>query len=95
MPLEFLAWARKNVPVFGEVDVGIFSCDLGTIKPEDAIYRALVDALGCQYDEVVFFDDIEDNITRATALGIHGFVFQEAAAARRELRALDPGFAAL
>jgi putative hydrolase of the HAD superfamily len=95
MPREFLNWAREAVPVFREVDAGIFSCDLGTVKPEEAIYRALAEALGCRYDEVVFFDDMEDNIAKAVALGIHGFVFQGPEAARRELRALDPGFASL
>jgi putative hydrolase of the HAD superfamily len=95
MPQEFLNWARVEVPVFREVDAGVFSCELGLVKPEEAIYRALADALGCDYGELVFFDDMEENIAKAAALGIHGFVFQEPEAARRELRALDPGFASL
>jgi putative hydrolase of the HAD superfamily len=95
MPKEFLNWAREAVPVFREVDAGIFSCDLGTVKPEEAIYRSLAEALGCGYDEIVFFDDMADNIAKAAALGIHGFVFRGPEAARRELRALDPGFAFL
>jgi putative hydrolase of the HAD superfamily len=95
MPSEFLGWIRANVPVFPELDAGIFSCDLNVIKPEEAIYRYLTGALGCEYNEVVFFDDIEENISKAAALGIHGFVFQGPEAARRELRALDPGFASL
>jgi putative hydrolase of the HAD superfamily len=95
MPGEFLGWAREAVPVFQEVDAGIFSCELGTVKPEEAIYRSLADALGCGYGEIVFFDDMADNIAKAVALGIHGFVFQGPEAARGELRALDPGFASL
>jgi putative hydrolase of the HAD superfamily len=95
MPKEFLLWARAEVQIFGEVDAGIFSCDLGAVKPEEAIYRALAEALGCAYDEIVFFDDMENNIAGAAALGIHGFVFQGPEAARGELRVLDPGFASL
>jgi putative hydrolase of the HAD superfamily len=95
MPREFLNWAREAIPVFREVDAGIFSCELGTVKPEEAIYRSLAEALGCGYNEIVFFDDIEDNIAKAVALGIHGFVFQGPEAARGKLRALDPGFASL
>jgi putative hydrolase of the HAD superfamily len=95
MPSEFLGWIRANVPVLREMDAGIFSCDLNVIKPEEAIYRHLVDALGCEYNEVVFFDDIEENVSKAVDLGIHGFVFQGPEAARGELRALDPGFASL
>jgi putative hydrolase of the HAD superfamily len=88
MPHDFLVWARENIPVFSEVDAAIFSCDLNIVKPEEAIYRALVAALGCLPREVVFFDDLEDNIAAARALGIHGFVFTGSAAARRELKAL-------
>jgi HAD superfamily hydrolase (TIGR01509 family) len=93
MPRDFLTWAWESVPVFHEVDAAIFSCDLNMIKPEEAIYRVLIDALGCEYREVVFFDDLEDNIAKAKELGIYGFVFTDPAAAREELRAL--GFAAL
>jgi HAD superfamily hydrolase (TIGR01509 family) len=95
MPQEFLDWARAELPVFREVDAAIFSCELGAVKPEEAIYRSLAEALGCEYGELVFFDDMEDNIAKARALGIHGFVFQGTEAACRELRALDPGFASL
>jgi putative hydrolase of the HAD superfamily len=95
MPGEFLGWARAELPVFREVDAGIFSCEFGLVKPEEAIYRILADTLGCEYGELVFFDDMEDNIAQAVALGIHGFVFQGPEAARGELRALDPGFASL
>jgi putative hydrolase of the HAD superfamily len=95
MPQEFLNWARVEIPVFREVDAGIFSCELGAVKPEEAIYQSLADALGCKYGELVFFDDMEDNIAKAVALGIHGFVFQGPEAARRELRDLDPVFASL
>jgi putative hydrolase of the HAD superfamily len=95
MPQEFLNWARVEIPVFREVDAGIFSCELRLIKPEEAIYQTLADALGCEYSELVFFDDMEENIAKAVSLGIHGFVFQGPEAARRELRTLDPGFASL
>jgi putative hydrolase of the HAD superfamily len=95
MPGEFLNWAREAVPVFREVDVGIFSCELGIVKPEEAIYRSLRDALGYGYEELVFFDDMKDNIAKAVALGIHGFIFRGPEAARKELRALDPLFASL
>jgi putative hydrolase of the HAD superfamily len=95
MPHDFLAWARKNVPVLAEVDAGIFSCEVGAIKPEEAMYDALLQALGCGYNEMAFFDDVEVNIAAAKALGIHGFVFKDPLTARADLKALDSGFAAL
>ncbi|GHU54483.1 haloacid dehalogenase [Spirochaetia bacterium] len=88
MPHDFLAWGRANVEAFRTADVGIFSCDLGIIKPEPGIYGALLAALGCKAEEVVFFDDLKDNIDGAVALGIHGFIWKDPETARKDLRSI-------
>jgi putative hydrolase of the HAD superfamily len=94
MPYDFLAWAREHVPVFSRY-AGVYSCEAGAVKPERAIYEKLLSLLGCAYGEVVFFDDLRQNVEGARALGIHAFVFTDAASARKELCALDGKFAAL
>ena len=86
MPHDFLAWARQNIPVFGEADTAVFSCDFNLIKPEAAIYQKLKDGLGCEYGEIVFFDDMPDNIAQARELGIQGFVWEGPEAARKILK---------
>ncbi|MDR2069311.1 MAG: HAD family phosphatase [Spirochaetaceae bacterium] len=88
MPHEFLALARGTIPVFDLPDVGIFSCEVGAIKPEAAIYRRLLAALGCEPAELVFFDDMELNIDAARALGIRAFLWKDPQAARAELNRL-------
>jgi putative hydrolase of the HAD superfamily len=95
MPHDFLAWARKNIPVFGEVDAAVFSCEYRLIKPEAAIYEKLREKIGFDYGEIVFFDDLPDNVQKAGELGINGFVWKSAAAAREELRKIDRAFEGL
>lgn len=63
----------------------LFSGDLGMLKPEERIYRHLLDQLGAEPAEVAFLDDRRDNVDGATAVGIHAVQFTGAAAARDQL----------
>ena len=63
----------------------VFSGDLGMLKPEERIYRALLDRLGAQPAEVAFLDDRSENVAGATALGIRAIQFTDAADARDRL----------
>jgi putative hydrolase of the HAD superfamily len=88
MPHDFLAFAREKIPLFSLPDVGLFSCEANLIKPEAAIYEKLLELLKCAPEEVVFFDDIQDNVKSAAALGIHAFLWKDPETARRDLSAL-------
>ncbi|MBT0771203.1 HAD family phosphatase [Kineosporia sp. J2-2] len=61
-------------------DRRIFSCDLGLIKPDPKIYRAVEEALDRPGPELVFFDDRPPNVRAALELGwqAHLFTTQEA-----------------
>ncbi|MDR2186206.1 MAG: HAD family phosphatase [Treponema sp.] len=89
MPREFLALARKQFPVFKIPDAGIFSCEVGAIKPEDGIYEALFAALGCSPYEIVFVDDLRPNVEAARILGMNAFVWKDADTARELFIKLD------
>ena len=95
MPGDFLVWARRNIPVFAEADAAVFSCEERLIKPEAAIYAKLRERVGVDYGEIVFFDDLPDNIAAARELGIRGFVWEGPEAARNTLKGLGGGFEAL
>ena len=85
---DFFAWVGKNVPVFDEADVAVISCEHNVIKPEAEIYRILRDRLGCEYGEIVFFDDLVDNIAKARELGIQSFLWDGAENARKRIESL-------
>ena len=100
MPHDFLAWARKNIPVFSLPHFGLFSCEVNLVKPDKAIYLKLLSLLseaavsletagsGIKGEELVFFDDNPENVRSAKALGINAFVWEGPENARRELFSL-------
>ncbi|GHT78689.1 haloacid dehalogenase [Spirochaetia bacterium] len=89
MPWDFLTMARRTgLPVLKLFDAAIFSCELGVIKPEPAIYQALIAAVGCDPAEIVFFDDVKANVDGALALGIKAYLWKDADTARSELLGL-------
>jgi putative hydrolase of the HAD superfamily len=95
MSHDFLAWGRKNIPVFTGADAAVFSCEAGSVKPENEIYETLVKSLDCSYGEVVFFDDMEENVAKALSLGMKAFVWKDPEEAGKTLEKLDPVFAGL
>jgi len=88
VPHEFLAWAKKNLPVFSLPHVGLYSCEVNLVKPEEAIYRKLLSMLGIEANELVFFDDKAENIAGAKALGMEAILWVNVESARRELISL-------
>jgi putative hydrolase of the HAD superfamily len=91
MVQPFLDMVRKDIPVFLIPDGSVYSCEVDTVKPEKKIYELILSVLDCKASELVFFDDTEINVTAAEKLGIHAFLWYDAAAARRELEGLCAG----
>ena len=56
------------------VDLAISSHQVGTRKPDPAIYRHALATLGVPADRVLFFDDASGNVEAAQALGMRGHV---------------------
>ena len=57
------------------MDGGVFSYDAGYMKPNEEIYKILLNKYKINPEEAVFFDDREENIETANKLGIHGIHF--------------------
>lgn len=91
MPQDFLDMAGHAVELFSKADVPVFSCHVGTIKPRPEIYRILLDRLGCQGSEVVFFDDLEANVAAARDQGIRSYLFTGLEGAQRDWAAALSG----
>lgn len=56
-------------------DVLVWSCQLGVVKPNPAIYRHTLAELGVQPEETLFIDDKRPNVEAARALGIQTIEF--------------------
>lgn len=85
---DFLDRMKEKLPVFSLMDASVFSCEVGRVKPDKKIYQILLSRLGCQAEELVYFDDIEVNVEAAKALGIHAFLWGGPEAARSDLEKL-------
>ena len=71
-----------------KIDGGVFSYQEGTIKPEERIYRILLERYDLVPGECVFLDDMERNIETARKIGMNGIVFRDIDSAENELESL-------
>lgn len=80
-----VAQAVSGLPVaacFGHL---IFSCELKTGKPDPACYRAALATLRAEAEDVIFIDDLSENVAGAATLGIRSLQFTTPAAARESV----------
>lgn len=75
MPHDLLAELRAHHEWLDEFEVQIWSCEHGVIKPDRAIYRICLEALGCEPARTLFFDDRPANVEAARASGMEAHVF--------------------
>lgn len=75
MPTDYARVLEQHHAFVGWFDGGIFSGDVGLIKPDTAIYRLLQQRYGLVPQETVFFDDLLGNVQAARACGWHALQF--------------------
>lgn len=69
-------------------DVAVLSCEVKCAKPDERIYRIVVEKLGLQPEECVFIDDVERYCTGASDIGMKAIVYKDLAQCRKELEKL-------
>jgi len=67
---------KKFIPDV-EYDAVVKSYEVGFIKPEKEIYQIAQEKSGFVGNEILFIDDLAQNIAAAQALGWHGVIFDE------------------
>ncbi len=60
-------------------DAVVISAEVGCAKPDERIYRLLLERLGTQPAETVFIDDMAENVEAARALGMQALRFTSTA----------------
>ena len=78
MERRMLAVMRRKLAWLDEFDVQMYSCEIGTVKPEPEIYLECCRRLGCAPAEAVFLDDKKVNTEAARRVGMHSYVFHSA-----------------
>lgn len=74
----------REIPCHAFFDGALISCDVGSIKPERAIYEAFLEKFGLLARECFFVDDAPNNVEGACRCGMSGAVFHGDAAELRE-----------
>jgi putative hydrolase of the HAD superfamily len=87
MPHDLLAFVRREFKWLDEFEIKVWSCEFGTTKPDPAIYRHCLDALGCEPSRTLFFDDRPNNVEAALDLGMEAHIFESAEQAKAIVRA--------
>ena len=73
---------------FPHVDGMVISYELGIVKPDPRIYRALLERYQITPEHAVFLDDVPENAEGARKVGMHAIHFTDLPSALKELHAL-------
>ena len=90
MLADMLEKLRAEVDWLPLFDVQVYSCDLGLVKPDEAIYARLIEELGVDPSRTLFVDDIAANVDGARRAGLQAVVFESESQLRDYLSELLP-----
>jgi putative hydrolase of the HAD superfamily len=71
-----LGYMRPRFPWLAQFDHLTWSCELGVVKPDPAIYLHTVKKLDVSPDRALFIDNLQKNIVGAEAVGLHAALFE-------------------
>jgi putative hydrolase of the HAD superfamily len=69
--VEIVARLRRERGLDRWFDVVVASCEVGTCKPHQKIYRICLERLGLAADAALFVDDRMENLQAAREIGLH------------------------
>jgi putative hydrolase of the HAD superfamily len=78
---------RKFASLFQKDDRFIFSHRIKVAKPDPEIFRRALDILGTTAQQVVYVDDLSENVAAARSLGMQAFQFIDTLSLTRQLEA--------
>jgi putative hydrolase of the HAD superfamily len=80
-----LEYLRPRFPWLSQFDHLTWSCELGVVKPDPAIYLHTLKKLAVSPDRALFIDNLEKNIAGAEAVGLHAALFENADQLQKDL----------
>lgn len=87
MPRPYAEFLTREHAFLKRFRSGVFSCDVGQVKPEAGIFETAARHFDAGHHEIVFIDDNPHNVEAALALGWRAVRFVDAAQCRAELAA--------
>lgn len=89
---EIVHFLKQRYTFFDKFLGMAISADIGVLKPNEEIYRYLLNAYHLKAEECVFIDDLLINIEGAKRIGMHGIQFVTAESCKDELNKLGVEF---
>lgn len=89
METDMVCHMREHFAWLNNFHCQTFSCEVGSIKPDHAIYQHCLRSLDVRPTETLFVDDRKVNVDAARALGITAIQFQSIEQLRQDLEAKD------
>lgn len=80
-----ISYLEENHKIWDMFDGIVISCRINKVKPEAAIYEHLLNAYGLEAAETVFIDDLSENLSAASSIGIQTIRFIDPCDCRRRL----------
>jgi putative hydrolase of the HAD superfamily len=80
-----LGFMRPRFHWLSEFDQLTWSCELGVVKPDPAIYLHTVKKLKVSPEQALFIDNLQKNIVGAEAVGLHANLFENVEQLQRDL----------
>jgi 2-haloacid dehalogenase len=84
--METYPMIRDRYEVFSLFDGVVVSGEEFLLKPDEKIYRCLLERYSLKAEESVFLDDNADNVAGAEAVGMEAICFESAAQAEQQLK---------
>lgn len=72
---EMYRQTKEKLDFLDDFDGGIFSWEEKCMKPDEKIYKILIDRYQLTPEKCVFFDDRAENVKAAVRAGMKGFIF--------------------
>ena len=86
MPRPYADALERTHAFLGDFDSGVFSSRVGWVKPEPQIYALAAQRFGVQPAQLLFFDDVPQNVEAARRAGWQAWQFVDADGCATRLR---------
>jgi len=89
---EIVAHLKTRFRFWDLFDGAVVSAEVGMLKPDEGIFRHLVETFDLAPAETVFFDDVQANVDGARRVGLEARLFTTAGQCEQDLRTLGLQF---
>jgi putative hydrolase of the HAD superfamily len=89
---EIVAHLKSRYQFWKLFEGAVVSAEVGLIKPNEAIFRHMIEMYGLTPSQTVFLDDVQANVDSARSIGMEARLFTTASRCEQDLRALGLSF---